>query len=353
VAAVLVVDDEADRLATLVDTVRAELEGEASVRPWQPTRDEDPLQRFDSETSAGVDLIVTDQDLTKGGYGLLGSAVTSWAQDQFIPVCNFSRKAQRRLPRERDFFEIRVPSEPDEKARAMFIARIYRGFRHIREYIAAVDSTQPSARLLAGAMGVPELEDDLSPYLSSVASARSSLLQALATGNQLPSGDDRVKIISFILGHVLLNAVLEFPGPILNQATVAAYCAVSEQMADELSELFASAGYSGPFATGGMYFLRRLIDDRIDELAEGLIERPAEPDQYTRAVVARATGHVIPHGCPRCGGTRGGYWCPFTGRAVCDRTDCSVASTTWIPRGAALCRVEHDYFEEMAPLLGE
>ena len=163
-----------------------------------------------------------------------------------------------------------------------------------------------------------------------------------------------MKMISFILGHVLLNAVLEFPGPLLSQATLAAYCAVSDQMANALSELFAGAAYSGPFAAPGMYFQRRLIDAKVDQLAAGLVEEPSEPDEYTRAVVARAVGgHVIAHGCPRCSGTRGGYWCPFTSRAVCNRSDCSVASTTWIPRGAALCRVEHDYFEEMAPLLGE
>jgi hypothetical protein len=117
--------------------------------------------------------------------------------------------------------------------------------------------------------------------------------------------------------------------------------------------LFGEAAYDGPFSDPGAYFQRRLVDRQIDSLAGDFGDEPDEPDQYTRLVVERALGSVQPHGCSRCGGTRGGYWCPFTRRAVCNRSDCSVASNAWIPHGATLCRVEHDYFEELAPLLGE
>lgn len=348
---VLVIDDELERLDPLVAAVRSALGEGVGVRSWQPTADDDPLARFDLEVDAGVALIATDQDLTKSRLGLLGSSVTSWAQDRFIPVCNFSRKPERKLPRERNFFELRVPAEPDEDARAAYIARIYRGFERMREYVGSADVGRPIAQLLAGAMGVLQLEDDVAPFLTSVASANSSLMQTM--GDARPTEVDRVNLLTFILGHVLVNAVLEFPGPILTRATLAAYCAVSEGMADDLAQLFSEAVYGGPFSAPNAYFQRQLVDRQIDSLAQDMKGEPDEPDEYTRAVVERALGSVQPHGCGRCGGTRGGYWCPFTRRAVCNRSDCSVASNAWIPRGATLCRVEHDYFEELAPLLGE
>jgi hypothetical protein len=268
-------------------------------------------------------------------------------------VCNFSRKPHRRLPREHNFFELRVPSESDELARAAYIARIYRGFEQLRAHVANHDEVRPTAQLLAGAMGAPQLEDDVAPFLASVASANSSFMQTVIVGQRTPEERDRVNLLAFILGHVLVNAVLEFPGPILSREVLAAYCAVSPAMVNPLATLLRGAAYEGPFSADGMYFQRRLVDREIDALGDAATEAHPEPDEYNRAIVERALGGVQPHDCARCAGTRGGYWCPFTHRAVCNRADCSVTSDTWIPRGATLCRVEHDYFEELAPLLGE
>lgn len=123
-------------------------------------------------------------------------------------------------------------------------------------------------------------------------------------------------------------------------------------MAEQLVTLFVDAAYTGPFSSEGEHFLRAMVERRIDELADNLEVAPAEPAEYTRAVVAHALGgEVVPHGCTRCGGTRGGLWCPFTRRAVCNLEECSVVSSEWIPRGANLSRVERDYFGEWSPLL--
>jgi len=246
-----------------------------------------------------------------------------------------------------------VPPEPNENARAAYIARIYRGFEQLRGHISHADDIQSTAQLLAGAMGAPQLEDDVAPFLTSAASANSSLVQSIISGVPSSAPVDRASFLTFVLGYVLVNAVLEFPGPILSLPALAAYCAVSECMGGELARLFAEATYEGPFSERNAYFQRRLVDRKIDSLADELGDNPEEPDQYTRAVVQRALGPLQPHSCERCGGTRGGYWCPFTKRAVCNRSDCSVASNAWIPRGATLCRVERDYYEEYAPLLGE
>jgi hypothetical protein len=351
----LVIDDEQERLDALTAALRDELGDDAGnvVVEWLPRSGEDPYERFHQYLTDELVLIATDQDLLKTGAGLLGSTITTWAQDKFLPVCNFSRQPRRPLPRERNFFELRVPREGDERSRAKFIARMFHGFSSLRAHVASTDDPRPTAALLAEAMGYPELQDDLAPFLSSVASANSSFRQVLLSVETPLEGLDRTNFLTFLSGHVLVNAVLEFPGPILSLPVLCAYCAVGVEAAERLAELFAAAEYSGPFAASGMYFLQRLVESRVDELAAELDDAPIEVDAYNRAAIEKRLGALLRHDCPRCHGDRGGLWCPFTNHAVCNRSDCSVASTAWIPRGATLCRVEKTYFDDWAPLLGE
>lgn len=346
----LVVDDDELRLRPLVAAIADQVEAEVVAWHVGSTNDrQDPLERFTEEAERGLALVVTDDDLTTGGTGLLGSAVTNWAQNRYIPVCNFSRAPRRRLPRERSFFEIRVPSGADEDEIAGFVARVYSGFDELRSHIDSHAGMRP-AELLAGALGEVATEDDLAPYLAST-SASWLILQGVA---DLEDADEvRTDLLTFLLGHVMMNAVLEFPGPILSVDALAAYCAVSTEMSSKLADLFASAEFRGPFSAERAYFGRKGVDRILDEHAEGLSSSPAEPDEYNRAIVELVLGEVTPHGCDRCGGTRGGYWCPFTSRPVCTREDCSETSDTWIPRGAVLARVERDYYERLSPLVGE
>lgn len=243
-------------------------------------------------------------------------------------------------------------------ARSSFIARIYRGFQGLREYMREhLAETSSPAALLAEAMGHPELQDELEPYITSVGSANSAFLQSLRDSDAMPKGEAQADFQVFILGHVLVNAVLDFPGPILSRRTLAAYCAYGAAAETELAALFSEAEYAGPFSAPGEYFIRQLVDDRIDELGAGQAAdadaADLEVDQYNHRVVQQVIGEFAAHDCRRCGGTRGGLWCPFTKRPVCNREDCSVSSATWIPRGATLCRVEREYHDEWAPLLGE
>lgn len=355
---VLVIDDEPDRLHQLAEELQLQLK-DVPVEKWQPKPGEDPVKTFSRHLEQPTGLIVTDHDLTKGVIGLLGSTITAWSQERFIPVCNFSRKPLRNLPWESNFFELRVPSEPNETERAGFIARVYEGFQALHNSIRLQGGAARSApALLAAAMGHPDLEDELAPYITSVGSASSSFLQNLTEANEVPTGDARVDFNTFILGHVLMNAILKFPGPILSRQTLAAYCAFGDSVVDELASLFSNAAYTGPFSAPATHFLRDAVDERIDQLAAGMPELSGndqvfETDEYNHVVVEHALGKTSRHGCERCDGTRGGFWCPFTQRPVCNREDCSVSSATWIPRGATLCRVERDYYDEWAPLLGE
>jgi hypothetical protein len=351
---VLVIDDEPERLSQICSALEEELGGSVGIVPWRPAKDEDPLAAFSAQIASGVGLVVTDDDLTRSQLGLLGSAITSWAQDRFLPVCNFSRQPQRKLPHERDFFELRVPDIGDDAERAKFIARMYHGFNALRRHVEDTPDATPTPSLLADAIGHPQMRDELAPFITSVGSANSWLRQAVVGDVAAVEGMGRVNFLAFLLGHVMVNAVLEYPGPILGREPLAAYCALDKSIAGELAGLFQAAAYDGPFSAPGMYFVRREVDRRIDELAASAPAADAdESDQYSRQIVEKAIGHGAPHDCPRCDGLRGGLWCPFTQRAVCNREDCSVASNGWLPRGSTLCRVERDHFDKWSPLLGE
>jgi len=97
--------------------------------------------------------------------------------------------------------------------------------------------------------------------------------------------------------------------------------------------------------------------DKVQAVLEGLEAGEAAENatvgEMNRAALEKQLGAVLPrHGCTRCQGQNGGFYCPFTKRAVCLRSDCSVGSNGWIPPGARLCRIEKDYFDEWSPLLG-
>lgn len=58
------------------------------------------------------------------------------------------------------------------------------------------------------------------------------------------------------------------------------------------------------------------------------------------------------HDCDRCSGKNGGFYCPFTERTVCPLDNCSVSTSSWIPRGADICRIERNFFDDWSPILG-
>lgn len=182
-------------------------------------------------------------------------------------------------------------------------------------------------------------------------------------------------MLTYLVGHVLLNAVLAYPGPLLRGDALCAYLAVGDQSRALVEELFKEARYDGPFSTAASYFWRHKIDATIERLSaapdvDACIDRDiqayGEDDfgvgDFHRCVVEAALNRtrvddgksmdIQRHDCSRCDGRKGGYWCPMTRRAVCERDACSVAGSRWVPPGAELCRIERDFHDEWAPILG-
>jgi hypothetical protein len=360
---ILLIDDKVAVLDGLEGQLEGQLPPEVEVRRWMPAADgDDPEQTFAALVDAETVLVATDYDLTGNGLkGLFGLTIVGWCQTRSIPVGDFSRGHTHDLPDEPNLFELRVP--PDDVAGARYIAAAVEGFMKIRAAFAGnaslVEPGQNLATILATILDRPHLDSQFALYMTRLGSANSSLVQRLtdfAEPDAAPSDQDKVQVLTYVLGHVLLNAILKFPGPILSEQALCAYVATSFDECQVLVPLFERAVYAGPFALGARRYWREDVDEIIFGLAGDLGESQfAGFGDFNRAVVEGALGRELAaHACDRtgCGGKKGGFLCPFTNRPVCERGDCSVPSSSWIPRGAQLSRVERDYYDEWAPLLG-
>ena len=357
---ILLIDDQRDKLLSLAGLIRDNVNG-TEVREWCPSEDEDPSLAFKQMVSDRTLLVVTEYDLTAAVRGLFGHSVVAWCRDRFIPVGDFSRGHLGVLSKEPDLFELRVPRE--EAKAVAYVARMFEGFKRIQEGLEQgpsllIDGRSP-AHVLAMLLGRNNLESRFSPYLSSPGSFNSSLLDALTGGEHgigVATKANKTRLLVYILGHVLVNAILKYPGPILAEGPLCAYLAVSSEDFNKVAGLFDGARYTGPFYGGERLFWRDDVDEVVEELAGKFnIEdsQNASFGDYHRAVIGKALGgSIAKHGCDRCDGVKGGFWCPFTKRSVCERSDCSSTASSWVPTGADACRVERVFFEAWSPILG-
>ena len=356
---ILLVDDKQANLDGLSSSVEAILANtDVDVRTWMPIGDEDPEAAFRAKVDAGTVLVVTDYDLTPSIRGLFGLTIVSWCQTLSIPVGDFSRGNVAALPKEPNLFELRVPA--DEEEGAAFIATTFRGFDSIRQGIVDHPGILTERRSLASVLGAlldrSRLESQFAAYMTRLGAANSSLLQKLRefAGPEVPDAGDKVRLLTYVLGHVLQNAILKYPGPILSAKALCAYLATTDAEIGAVAPLFAGAGYQGPFGDGAKLFWRDDVDEVLDGLGGPIKDEQFESfADYNRRAVEVALGRSLAnHVCDRCGGVKGGFWCPFTQRPVCERATCSVPASSWIPQGAQLTRVERGFYDEWAPLLG-
>lgn len=353
----LIIDDQQSVLDQLTQALTPLLpDGAGRIITWRPQEGDVPQDTFEQYLDQGVGLVVTDYDLTTGLKGFFGLSIVGWCQQRSIPVGNFSRAPAQNLPREPNLFEIRIP--PTNEAAASYINEVYRGFAEVNAWLRTQQNLEADSRpaqLLAGLLGRPSLESDLAPFMAQVGPGSAAILDRLRAEFGHPGTTDKKGLLGYVLGHVLLNAILKYPGPILHLAALCAYCGTSSAEGGALAELFNTASYDGPFGRPGQFFWRSDVDALLDDFADSG-EVPADEENlaaYNRLAVEHGIGRaLLTHDCRRCDGRRGGYWCPFTERAVCELSICSVPSSSWVPRGAGLARVEKDFYDEWSPLLG-
>jgi hypothetical protein len=361
-ASLLLIDDDEKLLGELAKRVEALVPpSEVTIDTWVPqSRDENPRDVFESKLRADTALVVTDWELTSRGLtGLFGPSIVDWSQSCLIPVGDFSRGKPGNLPKEPNLFEFRVPTEVN--AAAVFIAGIYRGFVSIAKELEArpdlLDGNSPSY-VLASILGVPEAESQFALYglrLGTMSSALVERITETASGDREANTDRKRAILVYVVGHLLLNAVLRYPGPILSRRSLAAYLGIEAKEAETVEDAFVTARYDGPFQELGPFFWLSTIDDILQGFVASL---PPDLETETQGELNREALELYfgkkfgRHTCPRCHGKNGGFYCPLTSKTVCIRSDCSVGSNSWIPQGATLCRIEREFYDELSPILG-
>jgi hypothetical protein len=359
---ILLIDDDSELLDDLIKELAALMEhGEAEIRQWVPTKDEADAQSvFNKKIDPETLLVVTDYDLTaQGRTGLFGASIVGWCQARGIPVGDFSRGNTGALPKEPNLFEVRVPT--DAAAAAAFIAGVFRGFKAIRHDLTEkpdlLKKRSPAA-VLAEVLGVPAAESQFALYGIRLGTSGAALMDRIlrtAPVGAEPELAEKQAVLCYIVGHILLNAVLRFPGPILSSRALVAYVGSGESEERAICDFFSAARYGGPFSGLAKYFWLSKVDDTLSELMSALPQEfnAETPGEWNREALELRLGRKLTrHACSRCAGQNGGFLCPFTGRAVCQRSDCSVGSNSWIPPGAKVCRIERDFYEEWAPILG-
>ena len=359
---ILIIDDEEDALKRMKFGLRGRLrEDDVDIRTWQPAQaDSDPRAAFYGRIDKETTLVVTDENLTASGRtGLFGFTIVEWCQTKAIPVGVYSRKPAN-LPREPSLFAIRVPRDDDEAFD--FVASVFRGFRDIGQAVLdlphVLEKRRSPAAVLAEILHTPDLESQYALYSGRFGTAGGALLARIkATAGQAskPDESERRLLVTYIVGHLLLNAILEFPGPIVSSRVLAAYTGCDESEMDAISKLFAAAMYNGPFSDRKRYFWLGDVDRQLSTWTNELgrdSQAETHGETYREALQRRLDRELARHGCSRCKGINGGFFCPFTQKTVCLRAECSVGSSSWIPQGARLCRIERDFYEEWAPVLG-
>lgn len=353
---VLLIDDDVEFLRALEKDVKTALtSGGIDTVTWSPSsNDSEPMEELRARVSENTVLVATDVELTRRGIrGLFGHTIVEWCHGDLVPVGSYSRAQSIKLPDRPDLFELRFA-----KGDAPAIVNAAYGFRDLSSLVSSrvvVDRSDSNlSTVLAAILDGGECQQEFAAYLSHMTIDNSILLQHLIDlRSRSRFGDDEIRrVLTYLVGHVLCNSILMFPGPLLSMAALCAYIACSESEADALSGMFSSALYDGPFGKGRLIYWRNRVDDILDA-ADFDADEFESFAEYNRSVVESKLGRKLKrHDCARCDGDEGGFLCPFTDRVVCRREDCSLTSCNWIPQGAQFCRVERDFYDECSPILG-
>lgn len=348
----LLIDDDQGQLSELKAEISKLLgEDEVVIDEWKPTTGDVRATLIEKLEPRPV-LVVTDHDLTTGGAaGLLGGSVISWCRANAIPVGDYSNKLSDELE-EPDLFEFRFSSSPTDAA--VQIVELFQGFRELTDLLSkkADCEAESWSQTLAAVLDNADAASAFSLYSVRAGASHVTAIDRIEKEFGEDKSKARALLETYVIGHLLYNGILRYAGPIMDAKVLCSYVAVADDNEDKIAGIFDAARYHGPFGRNARYFWQDKVDDLLGELAIAAgIDEDTDDDQVRRKIVSAM---LIPgvHPCNHCGGERGGFRCPYTHRTTCDRADCSVPTTSWIPQGAHLMRVDREYFDRWSPLLG-
>ena len=354
---ILLIDDNSKNLGQLNLELHKLLKPQGiSINAWNPVRnDGNPAQIIKKYLKNKPILVVTDYDLSSDGLtGFYAPTIVRWCKSQLVPVGEYSQQNKFGFINQPNLFDIRVPGN-NEDAPAQ-IASIAEGFISIRNFI------QTNKDLLKGKLSLSKLislllereylDYEFFWYLESIDMVSNNLLLFM-NGSKKVSLQKLQVATSYLIGHLLLNSILKFPGPIISEVALCSYLSITTNELDKMAKVFNKAKYNGPFSSIGRFYWREDIDQIVMKNGDDLQDDFEGIGDYNQAVIKNLGINCKPFNCNQCGGKNGGYYCPYTQKTVCELDSCSVASSAWIPRGADVCRIERVFFDNWTPLLNK
>ncbi len=352
---IYIIDDEEEILNQLKDGVESNLQSkEIKVECWQPSSASvNPLTKISEILADNPLLIVTDFDLTKNGIkGLIGPSIVEFCQNSLIPVCEYSRQSIIKFPETPNLYKIYLSRNI---ARASHeIASICLGFKQVRDYFNEDHNIKELsyATALANLLERDKLYYEFSKYIESYNKVNQFIVEEVKKNDENGNVDKMKKIFVYMVGHVLLNTILRYPGPIISENVLCAYMGVSTEDSEKLGKKFTKAIYSGPFDKIDKFYWLEDVDRILEKVYQEMNET-LEIDQigeFNHALALQIEPSLRSHNCVQCKGKFGGYYCPFTKKTVCDKEECSIVSDRWLPNGANMCRIHRSYYDGWEPL---
>ena len=352
---VLLIDDNSKYLGNINHALGKILEPQGiRINAWNPVQnDGNPAKVIKNYLKEDPVMVITDYDLSNEGLtGFYGPTIVHWCKSQLVPVGEYSPVSKFGYLEQPNLFDISVPR--DHKVAPAHIASIVDGFISIRKFIeensGLLKEKLSLSRILALLLGRDHLHLKFSPYIENIELASNNIILFM-NGTKNVSVQKLQVITTYIIGHVLLNSILKFPGPIISKQSLCSYLSVDSDNYSELEVVFNRALYQGPFCNIGPFFWREDIDNIMLENSNDILGNFEEVGTFNQAILQKLGVKVKPFKCNKCKGKNGGYFCPYTKKTVCELENCSVTSSTWIPRGFNICRIDKDFFESWRPLL--
>ena len=352
---ILLIDDNSKKLGH-INLVLDEILKPHGVRvnAWNPVQcDKNPAQIIKNYLKFNPVMVVTNYDLSSDGLnGFYGPTIVQWCKSQLVPVGEYSQTKKFGYLEQPNLFDISVPS--DQNIAPTHIASIVDGFLSIRNFIESnqgmFENKLSLSKIISQMLGREHLHLQFNQYIESIDKVNNNIILYM-NGTKKVAAKKLQTISSYIIGHLLLNSILKYPGPIISEQALCSYLSIANDNYDNLKRIFKTAVYQGPFSSIGRYYWCEDIDQIILESGKTFLEEFEGNGDFNRAVLKKLGGEFKPFQCNQCNGKYGGYFCPFTKKTVCELESCSSFSAGWIPRGADICRIERDFFDSWSTLL--
>lgn len=301
-----------------------------------------------------IDLIVVDHDLTMLESQISEPVVSIASHAASIPLCRYARvKRTSNMSKLSDAveagttFSIKLDIENLDVA-AKEILEILNGFYNLK---TTINSLTPELLEKGPAHILALLFDDLSQedYISQYSINTNILGDILelyeAENNQDfdASKIDEIKRnrLAYIIGYWLYNSILRFPGVILNKNATCSFLNIDINEFDKYKKYFENAKYNSFFSKNSEYWWKNKLNFILDE-----------EDVWNGKELVEQKEHstILPCKCSYNTELDAGFYCVIKKAPV--SLEMSLGQVSWLPKGASLCRVGKEPYEQLSPLLG-